>query len=213
MLRLGRLALAATLIGPVSAAAQPENSDEAAPEIVVVQPRAPFAASAARSEQMVPLTQFSTALEAQKELRRVGCYEGETNGIWSKSSQSAAQRFVDRVNAKLPTDKPDEVLLALLRDQAAVVCKQCQPDQAPDAAGRCMPAALVNNKSPRARSATPAPVSEASSPERPPGDRMQAAADLEQASARRRAPSQTEPGAAKSWQSFIRKVDRALGLY
>jgi hypothetical protein len=155
---------------------------------------------------------FSLAREAQKELSRVGCYQGEINGIWTPSSRSAAQRFVDWVNAKLPIDRPDEVLLALLRDQSGPVCGQCQQDQALDAAGRCVPMALVNRTA-RARSTATEVAPDALPPRQPALDQVQAVAERENVGGSRRSESPTFSGSTNSWQSFIRIVDRALGLY
>jgi hypothetical protein len=158
------------------------------------------------------MSQFWIAREAQKELHRVGCYEGDVSGIWTPSSRLAAQRFIDRVNAKLPIDKPDEVLLALLRDQSGFVCGQCQPNQTLDAAGRCIPTALIN-RAPRSRSTATEPASDTLRPERPPPDQVQAVPESENAAASRLSSSQAYSGTTKSWQGFIKKVDRALGLY
>ena len=78
------------------------------------------------------------ARQVQQELQRVGCYDRELNGIWTTSSRVAAQDFMHRVNARLPIDKPDEVLLSLLQNQIGVVCsKPCPSDQSIDALGRC----------------------------------------------------------------------------
>jgi hypothetical protein len=155
-----------------------------------------------------PLSQFAIAREAQNELRRVGCYEGESSGIWSLSSRLAAERFVDRVNAKSPTDKPDEILLALLRDQSGAICGQCQRDQALDPSGRCTPSALITKAStPRAIAADS--TSDNVRTDRAPADQTQTP-QYTTASRRSLRPANT---ATKSWSRLIKKVDRALGLY
>src|SRR5690349_13734274 len=48
--------------------------------------------------------------ELQRELARVGCYEGERNGIWTPATRKAMKAFTDRVNATLPTEEPDYIL-------------------------------------------------------------------------------------------------------
>jgi hypothetical protein len=53
--------------------------------------------------------------ELQKELRRVGCYEGEISGAWSQSTRSTMKTFVERMNARLPIEEPDAVLYALVK--------------------------------------------------------------------------------------------------
>jgi hypothetical protein len=215
MLRVGPLAIVAMLIAaagsfvPFSAMAGPEQSEE--PEVVVVTlpSRSQLASPSASSDPTAgPLSQVAIAREAQKELRRLGCYEGESSGIWTPSSRLAAQRFVDRVNAKLPTDKPDEFLLALLRDQSGAICSQCLRDEALDASGRCMPVALIS-KPATPRSIVTSALSDTPSTDRPLADQTQAPP---QTTTTRR-PIRSTRIAGKSWNRWIRKVDRALGLY
>jgi hypothetical protein len=214
MPRAGSLALIAMMVAaaeslvPISATAGSEQSEPVDPVIVTLPSRAQFPSLGPRSDPTVgPMSQFAIAREAQKELRRVGCYEGESTGIWSLSSRLAAQRFVDRVNAKLPTDKPDEILLALLRDQSGAICGQCQRDQAVDPSGRCMPTALIT-KSSTPRSIATDPTSDNVRSDRASADQTQTPPDTA-ASRRSLRPANT---ATKSWSGFIKKVDRALGL-
>lgn len=213
MPKAGSLALIAMLVAaaeslvPFSATAGPEHTEPLDPVVVTLPARAQYPSPGAQSDPTTgPLSQFAIAREAQKELRRVGCYDGEGTGIWSPSSRLAAQRFVDRVNAKLPVDKPDEILLALLRDQSDAICSQCHPGQALDASGRCMPTALV------AKASTPRTIATASTldtqGQRAPADLVQTP---QPATASRR-PVRPAYTATKSWSRFIRKVDKALGL-
>jgi hypothetical protein len=51
----------------------------------------------------------------QRELKRVGCYNGEITGQWTTSTRMAMRAFTERVNASLPVDKPDPVLLSLVQ--------------------------------------------------------------------------------------------------
>jgi hypothetical protein len=82
--------------------------------------------------------------ELQKELRRVGCYDGEINGAWTQSTRRAMKAFTDRLNASLPVDAPDPVLYALLQGERGEVCgKPCPAGQALSEEGRCLPAAIV----------------------------------------------------------------------
>jgi hypothetical protein len=199
-------------LAPLPATAESEPTTQT-PVVVTIPQRAPFPMSAVPTISATgAIAPLSLAREAQKELNRVGCYEGEINGIWTPSSRLAAQRFVDRVNAKLPTDKPDEVLLALLRDQSGTVCGQCQQDQSLDATGRCMPTALVNRTT-RPRSTATEAAPDTLPPEQPSLDPVQAVPGRENAAVGRRSRNPTYSSSTKSWQSYIRKVDRALGLY
>ena len=84
------------------------------------------------------------ARAAQQELYRLGCYNEAINGLWTSPSRSAAEKFLARVNARLPVDQPDEALLALLRSTGGFVCDQCPLDEAFNSAGDCVPKALVD---------------------------------------------------------------------
>jgi hypothetical protein len=62
------------------------------------------------------------ARELQRELKRVGCYSGDINGVWTTSSRMAMKSFIDAVNAALPIDNPDYVLLSLVQQRQDTVC-------------------------------------------------------------------------------------------
>jgi len=82
--------------------------------------------------------------ELQRQLRRVGCYSGEVNGVWTQSSRRAMQTFTNRVNARLQVERPDHVLLALLQGHPDKMCNEHCPsgaNPAPD--GFCVPAAIA----------------------------------------------------------------------
>jgi hypothetical protein len=82
--------------------------------------------------------------ELQKELKRVGCYEGELNGAWTPSTRQAMKAFTDRVNATLPTDEPDSILLTLVQAYQDKVCgKPCPAGQGLSDIGRCVPTAIL----------------------------------------------------------------------
>jgi hypothetical protein len=153
---------------------------------------------------------ISVTRDAQKELQRVGCYDGEINGVWTRASQEAALLFLARINAKLPVDKPDDVLLELLRSSKDRSCGSCPRGQESDATGHCAPTALIGRPTapfvtgslPRAPDAAPAHTS---------GKSSSAPQAVESESA---APGgqRRQPTSSGSWGNFIRKVDRALGL-
>jgi hypothetical protein len=86
----------------------------------------------------------SLALELQRELRRVGCYEGQLNGDWTPSTRSAMRAFIDRVNAALPVAEPDYVLLALVQNHPDTACgTECPRGQGLNYDGRCLPNAIL----------------------------------------------------------------------
>src|SRR5262245_12736200 len=93
------------------------------PTVVVVPPR-PAAAQAPAAPGVVlkVADRSGLARELQKELKRVGCYEGDVTGAWTAPARQAMRRFTERVNAKLPVDEPDLVLLKLVQGQGERVC-------------------------------------------------------------------------------------------
>jgi peptidoglycan hydrolase-like protein with peptidoglycan-binding domain len=60
--------------------------------------------------------------ELQRELKSLGCYHGEINGVWTTSTRQAMKIFTDRANAKLPVTEPDQVLLALIKSNRHHAC-------------------------------------------------------------------------------------------
>ena len=78
----------------------------------------------------------------QLELKRVHCYDGPIDGEWLLQSKRAMRAFLDRVNASLPIDKPDRILLTLIKGHVAAACGQvCPEGQSLAADGRCLPVA------------------------------------------------------------------------
>ena len=141
----GPLARGAILKG--GAAPVPQHAAQAArfPSPVVtivtrptVEPRTPPERFA------IPKGRDAIARELQKELRRVGCYEGEISGIWSPSTRRAMSTFIERMNARLPIEEPDAVLFAMVKGQHGTVCgKACPAGEAQSTDGRCVPAFLL----------------------------------------------------------------------
>ena len=92
----------------------------------------------------IPKDRDALARELQKELRRVGCYDGDINGIWSQSTRRALMTFIERMNARLPIEKPDAVLYALVKGQHELVCgKACSHGEEQSADGRCVPSFVL----------------------------------------------------------------------
>src|SRR5262252_5161912 len=87
----------------------------------------------------IPKDRDALTRELQKELRRVGCYEGEISGTWSEPTRRAMKTFIERMNARLPTEEPDAVLYAMVKGQPEPVCgKPCAAGEAQTADGRCV---------------------------------------------------------------------------
>jgi hypothetical protein len=133
---------------PARVAAAPERTPVpsfSAPVVVTLaqrpsEPAAPMPQKAGA----VPRDRDAIGRELQKELKRVGCYEGELNGAWTPSTRQAMKAFTDRVNATLPTDEPDSILLTLVQAYQDKVCgKPCPAGQGLSEAGRCVPTAIL----------------------------------------------------------------------
>jgi hypothetical protein len=108
----------------------------------------------------------------QRELKRVGCYDGEPSGTWNAASRAAMKAFTERVNASLPVDRPDPVLLALVQAHQGRACGEaCPVGEARGADGRCLPVAVigkVQGKPVPASAAEPEPRMESSRAAPPP---------------------------------------------
>jgi hypothetical protein len=102
---------------------------------------------------IAPHDRTTLVRELQRGLKRVGCYEGEINGVWTPQSRNAMRALADRVNATLPVDVPDDVLLALVEGQSGRVCgAPCPHGEDLAADGRCLPNALLARKAAPPRS-------------------------------------------------------------
>jgi hypothetical protein len=85
----------------------------------------------------------SSARQLQRELRRVGCYEGAINGEWTLATRAAAQAFIDRVNARLPLSRPDPILLTLVQGYKDKVCGVPCPGGQVLRQDHCIPTAVL----------------------------------------------------------------------
>jgi peptidoglycan hydrolase-like protein with peptidoglycan-binding domain len=92
-----------------------------------------------------PSDRTSITRELQRELQRVGCYNGEINGVWTEMTRKAMKDFTNRVNASLPVDQPDSILLSLVKGHPDKACgKSCPAGEGMSQDGkRCIPNALL----------------------------------------------------------------------
>ena len=137
---------------PAFRAAVPARSTEAAaaPVVVTVAARPSETSPAAAPRAAPPKDRDALARELQKELRRVGCYEGELNGAWTPATRRAMKAFTDRVNATLPVDEPDPILYAMVQGQPDRVCgKPCPAGEGLSEDGRCVSSAILAKTTPR----------------------------------------------------------------
>ena len=62
------------------------------------------------------------ARDIQRELKRVGCYDGDLSGEWNSSTRRAMKTFIDKVNAALPSDEPDHILRTMVQGHPGNAC-------------------------------------------------------------------------------------------
>jgi hypothetical protein len=106
------------------------------------------------------LDAVALARELQRELSRTGCYSGQISGLWTPLTRRAMQEFMRRANASLPIEKPDEVLLALVRSFPGRACGvMCAPGESLSSAGQCVAGVVARGAStPPSRPAGSSPV-------------------------------------------------------
>jgi len=63
------------------------------------------------------------AAQLQRELRRVGCYDGEVDGDWGEGSRTALRRFARRADVSFDTDVPTRRALQAVEDAPRRVCR------------------------------------------------------------------------------------------
>jgi hypothetical protein len=95
-----------------------------------------------------PDTRYKLITDIQQQLKRLGCYYGRIDGSWGVGSKDAMRSFTERVNAELPIDEPDYLLLTLLQSHNGKVCGECPPGLAFTADGRCVPQPTVAQSRP-----------------------------------------------------------------
>jgi len=130
---------------PAQRRAGPPPAAQPPPVVVMLPYRVESAPPTAKQKGApIPRDRASLARELQLELRRVGCYGGDLNGVWTPATRKAMKAFTDRVNATLPVDRADDVLLALVQAHQGEACgSPCPPGQGISDDGRCLPGALL----------------------------------------------------------------------
>jgi hypothetical protein len=96
--------------------------------------------------------------EIQRELKRVGCYDGNVDGSWGGASKRAMVAFIQRVNASLPLNEPNDILLLLVKGQETGTCGvACPLGQTLSRDHRCVPDAILasTERRPAARQSFP----------------------------------------------------------
>jgi hypothetical protein len=131
---------------PPAPRSAPERDTELVPPeaTVLVTKQHPVRRSVALTRQPAPVDREGIARQLQRELKRVGCYAGPLHGLWTTSARRAMREFTGHVNAMLPTDKPDIILLALVQAHRERVCGvPCPAGQDLSSTGQCGPSAIL----------------------------------------------------------------------
>jgi hypothetical protein len=113
------------------------------PVVITIHQSAEFARVPQSSAAPIPSDRAMLVRELQRELTRVSCYSGALNGVWTTSTREAMKSFTDRVNARLPVENPDAILLSLLRSHQGQACGSCPTGQSLAKDGRCLPIAIL----------------------------------------------------------------------
>jgi hypothetical protein len=69
-----------------------------------------------------PESRYKLVVDIQQQLKRVGCYWGRVNGSWNNNTRESMRSFTTHTNAALPVEKPDYLLLSLLKSHAGRSC-------------------------------------------------------------------------------------------
>lgn len=69
-----------------------------------------------------PESRYKLVVDIQQQLKRVGCYWGRVNGSWNNNTREAMHSFTTHTNAALPVEKPDYLLLSLLKSHGGRSC-------------------------------------------------------------------------------------------
>jgi hypothetical protein len=147
MLIMGNASLATLRVGEPAEEHQgwpPSPSAAMVPAQHPAEPRGRVAI--VRPEPSAPPAQDREGLTRalQRELRRLGCYTGKVDAVWNVSTRVAMKAFTDQVNARLPNDQPDHILLALARSHQDRTCVQrCRETSGLTRPGQCPSSATL----------------------------------------------------------------------
>jgi hypothetical protein len=134
--------------------------------------RVPLVVQHTPSPSGLPFDRLRLTREIQLHLKRVGCYHGKIGDTWSQTVRRSIKDFVGNVNATLPVEQPDIILLILLQDHQGRACsptsvatndKKQNPINSPDPVTVSppveakLPARLPDSTEPRMSLAGPAP--------------------------------------------------------
>lgn len=86
----------------------------------------------------VAAPQSGLVTSIQRELRRVGCYSGETDGTWTDRTRVAMSAFNESVHVNIGTNQPDFILLTLLQGHSGKACSRSCNNALAQAGAQCI---------------------------------------------------------------------------
>ncbi len=81
-----------------------------------------FADNIKKAEKLAALDLRDLTIRVQKELIRIGCYDGPVNGQWQGATRRALVRFTRFTETQLVTDRPSRVALEALKLRKGDIC-------------------------------------------------------------------------------------------
>src|SRR5262245_13132155 len=95
--------------------------------------------------------------DLQRELKRVGCYARDIDGLWTSATRKATKDVADRVNVDLPVVRPEPPQLVLLQAHPEVVCREtCRAGAGAD--NRCLASSPPAAEGTKPEAATAGPL-------------------------------------------------------
>jgi hypothetical protein len=105
-------------------------------------------------------SRYKLVVEIQRNLKKRGCYWGRIDGSWGAGSKYAMQEFIVRINATLPIEQPDYVLLTLLQANGDKSCGACPSGHTATVGGSCVPQTITAEVLPWQQAGTPQAASQ-----------------------------------------------------
>ena len=119
-----------------------------------------YGSGAASLKPKDPTSRYKLVVEIQRKLKKRGCYWGRIDGSWGAGSKYAMQEFIDRINATLPIEQPDYVLLTLLQANDDKSCGACPSGHTATVGGSCVPQTITAEVLPWQQAGTPQAASQ-----------------------------------------------------
>lgn len=107
--------------GPASAELARVAAARTGPNVAITESAIAGLGESATSER-APASSFMLARKIQAGLKSAGCYWGDVDGDWGPGSRRAMRQYMKAVNASLPTDTPDDILLQLIQRNSVEDC-------------------------------------------------------------------------------------------